>query len=139
MTYYMPQDLFNLVVLALALGKSVAETSASPVQAESIIERGLRPYISFYTEDSWRAEAEDCAARTLTWLKDSEPDGVAAWLGVLTKTVRRYEPTGKRKPWRLFNGLKVTSSRQPILNRTEQYFNDLARYYMHIKLGTIRT
>jgi len=137
MAYFMSQNLFNAVVLGMALGQHVAETD--PVSAKRATDEMLSAYVDFYTEDHFLPELEDCATRTLAWVHNiaPEPRTQKLWLLALIKAVSRYQPNGKRKPWRLFNGLRYTSARQPVPDRPIQYFKDLARYYLHIEAGKI--
>jgi hypothetical protein len=139
MTYYMSQDLFNAGVLAMALGQHVAEID--PASARQIQDKALRVYLDFYREDNFLPELEDCATRTLAWIRNIEPDPQTqiAWLAALNKAAQRYQPNGKRKPWRLFNGLRYSSVRQPVPDRHIQYFKDLALYYLNIQTGKIPT
>ena len=138
MTYYMPQHLFNATVLGLALGQYVAETS--PAEARAITDKAVSSYQDFYTEDDFLPEAEDCATRTLAWLRDTygnDEQMMVAALAAFNDAVHKYNPDGNRKPWRLFNGLKFTSAREPVPDRSQKYFEDLARYFMHIQTGKI--
>ena len=135
MAYYMPQDIFNCAVLALALGHFVCEEKP---EARSMIDEGLALYLDFYTEDDFLPDAEDCASRTLAWLRDqtaNDRDMTFTWLAALNDAVLKYEPSGQRKPQRLFNGLALTSPRQPIPDRPIQYFKDLGLHFMNIQFG----
>lgn len=135
--FYMPQDLFNCVVLALALGQFVGHTQP---EAHSITDTFIKRYLDFYTEDDFLSEAQDCAARTLNWLRGqnlTSGNQILVWLSALSQAAQKYKPNGERKPRRIFNGLRFTSARMPIPDRSNQYFKDLGLYFLSIQFGRI--
>ena len=110
MTYYMPQHVFNGVALSIALGRFVGQNN--PAEAQAIIAEGLQTYSNFYTQDDFLPEAEDCATRTLDWLREQakdDPKVTFALLAALNDAVLKYQPNGDKKPWRLFNGMKLSA------------------------------
>lgn len=138
MTHYMPQDLFDTIVLALALARFVGEDS--PEKVKDAIGRMNRSYLDFYKHDHYLTEAQDCADRTLEWLRGLNPGEEAkalTWLAALNEAAEVYLPNGERKPWRLINGLWFTSTRQPPPDRRIQYFKNLTLYFVNIQTGKI--
>jgi hypothetical protein len=135
--YYMPQELFNCTVLALALGNFLSEEKP---EVRSVLHEGLRVYLDFYTEDDFLPDAEDCAARTLGWIRGQTSNGrdmTFAWLTALNDAVLQYEPSGEPKPQRSFDGLAQASSQQPVPDRPLRYFKDLGLYYLNIQFEKI--
>ena len=134
----MPQDLFNSAVLAVTLGKFVGD--GNPGQAQDIIDRAMRSYLDFYTQDNFLPEVEDSATRTLMWLRETYPNDqkmILVALTALSDAAMKFDPNGDRKRRRFFNGLRFTSATQPVPERQGRYFQDLTLYYLNIQLGKI--
>lgn len=136
MTYYMRQNLFNTTVFSIAFSRVV---DIDQNEKEKIIEEALSRYRSFYKDDDFEDEAFQCALKAADWIRDvgSDPRAQTAWMNALVNVSMKYEPNGKKKPWRLLNGLRYTSDRAPPFNRTKKFFESLAQYYMSIQSGRI--
>ena len=105
----MPQSLFNLNVVVTAL-----RCRASGCSTEEMAGSLAQGFKNAYADRNLAEDISEAASATIKMVDALMPAGCEAQviptLFKLEYWVEKYEPDGKRKPWKLFNGTRFNFS-----------------------------